>query len=205
VRASNVTITQSIIRCSGNRPVIHVIKGSTGLVLDQVELDGGGKASACIAFGDFKIYRSNLHDCVDGVDFTSNVVVASCYIHDLARGPNTHNDVLQTPGGDNDLIVDNTLEAYRPDTHDPMNAAVQTGRLDSPLSYVTVRHNYMDGGNYTVNAGASSTNGHTISHYTITENVFGRHFRYGPVQSIGSGTVFDGTNVWADDGQPVKG
>lgn len=204
VQANNVTITQSIIRCAGNRPVVHMLNGESGLVLDQVELDGASKASACIAFANFKIYRSNLHDCADGVDFTSNVVVSGCFIHDLARGPGTHNDALQTPGGYDDLIADNTLQAYRADTDDPMNAALQTGRLDQPLRNVTVRHNYMDGGNYTVNAGGSSTDGHSITDYTITQNVFGRHFRYGPVQSIGKGTVFDDTNVWADNGKPVK-
>ena len=203
VSADNVTITHSVIHCRRSLPAVWA-KDAKHLVLDQDEIDGGGTAEACVAFSDFAIYRSNLHDCVDGVDFSSNVVVQGCYIHDLARGPGTHNDTLQTLGGSNDIIRGNTLQAYRADTNDPMNAVIQTGRLKHALTNVVVEHNYMDGGNYTVNAGAPAPSDDPITGYVFKANVFGRHFRFGPVRSVGSGTIFDSSNVWADTGQPVK-
>jgi hypothetical protein len=204
IEANDVVITQSVIHCDRAAAAVRIAAGAKGAVLDQVEIDGGGSTSSCIAPQDFTIEQSNLHDCVDGVDFSSKVVIDDCYIHDLARTPGSHNDSLQTLGGADDLIEDNTLQAYRADTNDPMNSAIQTGHLNTPLSDVTVEHNYMDGGNFTVNAGATSTNGHAITGYVFKDNVFGRHFRYGPVQAVGPGTIFDASNVWFDDGQPVR-
>ena len=203
VKADNVEITESVIRCSRNGPAVRTFDGVKNLVLDQVEIDGLGKASTCVGFDNVTISRSNLHDCNDGVDFGSNVVIERSYIHDLARGDDTHNDAVQTLGGSNDVIKDSTLEAYRASTDDLMNSAIQTGHLSSPLTNVLIQHNYLDGGNYTVNAGATSTNGLPIQGYVFKDNVFGRHFRYGPVQAVGPGTTFDSSNVWADDGTPV--
>jgi hypothetical protein len=204
IQADDVTISQSIIHCSRAAPAVHVFPAFGGLVLDQVEIDGSGVTAACVAYDDFTILRSNLHDCVDGVDFGSNVTVKESDIHDLSRGKGTHNDVLQTLGGSDDVIQDNTLEAYRSSTNDLMNSAIQTGHLDKDLTNVLVEHNYMDGGNYTVNAGSTSRSGHIITDYVFIDNVFGRRSRYGPVQAVGAGTVFGTTNVWADDGEPVR-
>jgi hypothetical protein len=204
VEASNVVITQSIIHCSRGAAAVRVLPPATNLLLDQVEISGGGHSSACVSFESFTVERSNLHDCVDGIDFSSNVTVSGDYIHDLSRGRSTHNDSLQTLGGSNDVIKDNTLQAYRVSTRDPMNSAIQTGHLNEALSHVLVADNYMDGGNYTVNAGSTSTDGYPIKDYVFTGNVFGRDFRYGPVQAVGAGTTFDASNVWADNGQPVR-
>jgi hypothetical protein len=204
VMASDVTISQSVIHCNRAAPAVHVFPEFGNLVLDQVEIDGSGVTAACVGYDDFTILRSNLHDCEDGVDFGSNVTVQESYIHDLARQKGTHNDVLQTLGGSGDLIEDNTLEAYKTSTNDLMNSAIQTGHLDKDLVNVLVEHNYMDGGNYTVNAGSTSRSGHQISGYVFKDNVFGRHSRYGPVQALGTGIVFDTTNVWADTNESVR-
>jgi hypothetical protein len=204
VQADNVVITLSIIHCSRGTAAVRVLPTAKNLILDQVEISGGGHSSACVAFESFTVERSDLHDCVDGIDFSSDVTVVGNYIHDLTRGRTTHNDSLQTLGGTDDVIKDNTLQAYRVSTKDPMNSAIQTGHLNEALSHVLVENNYMDGGNYTVNAGSTSTDGYPISDYVFTGNVFGRDFRYGPVQAVGAGTTFDASNVWADDGQPVK-
>jgi len=204
VEADNVTITQSLIHCARTRRPAVQMKGGKNLVLDQVEIDGGGKTDSCVATNSFTIYRSNLHDCTDGIDFSSNVVIEGNYIHDLARSTGSHNDALQTLGGADDIIRNNTLQSFRADTHDPMNAAIQTGRLKRSLTNVLVEHNYMDGGNYTVNAGSPPTKGTVIEGYVFRNNVFGRDYRYGPVRAVGEGTVFDATNVWADTGKSVR-
>jgi hypothetical protein len=204
IQANDVVITESIIHCGRSAAAVRILGAATNAVLDQVEIDGGGAASACIAPQNFTIENSNLHDCVDGIDFNSNVTVLSCFIHDLARTSDSHNDTLQTLGGTDDLIKDNTLDAYRADTNDLMNSAIQTGHLNMPLTNVLIDHNFMDGGNYTVNAGSTSRDGHPITGYVFKDNVFGRHYRYGPVQAVGAGTSFDDSNVWSDDGQPVR-
>jgi hypothetical protein len=204
IEADNITITQSIIHCARTAPAVYVHAGFGRVTLDQIEIDGGGKTNACVGYDGFTIRRSNLHDCIDGIDFGSDVTVENCFVHDLSRLDGTHNDTLQTVGGDNVLIKDNTLEAYRADTKDLMNSAIQTGHLKGDLANVVVDHNFMDGGNYTVNAGSTSRSGHSITGYVFKNNVFGRRSRYGPVQAIGAGTVFDLTNVWADTGAAVR-
>ena len=177
---------------------------SGSLVMTHSEIDGLGQAPQCIGFNNFTLRAVNIHSCVDGIKFASNDVVENSYVHGLSRGDGTHNDAMQTLGGDNDVIRGNTLDAYNAATGDPMNAAIQTGHLVEALRNVVVDGNYLDGGNYTVNAGATSTNGYPISGYVFTNNVFGHHARYGAVAELGSGITFDSSNVWVDTGLRVR-
>jgi hypothetical protein len=124
-------------------------------------------------------------------------------VHDLTRTASSHNDAIQTLGGGDCVVRGNTLQAYRAATNDPMNSAIQTGHLVEALTNVIVDHNYMDGGNYTVNAGATSTDGWPISGYVFTHNVFGPDSRYGAIVELGAGISFDASNVWASSGLPV--
>jgi Domain of unknown function (DUF4082) len=197
IQANNVTIKNSLITCSRTSVAIRVAKGFGGFLLQDSEVNGGGKAAGCIGFGDFTLLRDNLHDCIDGVDGGGNAVVEYNYVHDLTRLSGTHNDTFQTVGGGHNLLVGNTLQAYRNSTNDLMNSSIQTGHLSSNLTDTLVEYNYMDGGNYTVNAGATSTNGFTIAGYVFVGNQFGHDSRYGPVAELGNGISFDSSNVWA--------
>ena len=204
VKASNVVIKNSRITCGRTTPAVRVYSGVTNLLVEDSEIDGAGTSPACIGYGEYTLFRSNLHDCVDGVEVGRDTAIEYSYVHDLSRGSGTHDDAIQTLGGVNILIVGNTLQAYRADTDDPMNASIQTGHLNENLTNALVAYNYMDGGNYTVNAGADSTNGYKISGYVFTGNRFGRDFRYGPVSELGTGITFDSSNVWADTGARVN-
>ena len=203
IKAANVVISDTLISCNRNSPVIHVFPGASVRV-SHSEIDGQGGASTAIGYDNYTLDAVDIHDCVDGISLGSNDVVENSYVHDLARGSGTHNDTIQTVGGSGDVVQGNTLEAYRASTGDFMNAAIQTGHLVEALSNVLVQGNYMDGGNYTVNAGSTSTNGFPISGYVFRSNVFGPNSRYGPVQALGAGITFDSSNVWASNGQPVN-
>jgi hypothetical protein len=202
IDAANVTIKNSRIHCSTNASVVSVSSGN--LIMSHSEIDGEGRAAQCISFSNYTLDAVDIHGCADGAKFASNVVIRNSYIHDLARGDGTHNDALQTMGGHDDVIEGNTLLAYSAADDDPMNAALHSGHITSDLRNVRVSNNYMDGGNYTVNAGATTTGGNSISGYVFTDNVFGPHSRYGAVASLGSGVSFDSSNVWASNGQPVR-
>jgi len=202
IDAADVTITNSRIRCGSDAGAVRMSSGS--LVMSHSEIDGLGNAPQCIAFNNFTLQAVNIHGCEDGIKFGSNDVVENSWVHGLARGIGTHNDAMQTLGGDNDVIRGNTLDAYDAATDDPMNAAIQTGHLVEALRDVVVDGNYMDGGNYTVNAGATSTDGYPISGYVFTNNVFGHDARYGPVTGLGSGISFDSSNVWVDTNTSVR-
>jgi hypothetical protein len=203
VEAANVTITDTLITCDRDSPVIHVYAGAS-VTVSHSEIDGQDGASTAIGYDNFTLDAVDIHDTVDGISLGSNDLIENSYVHDLARGDGTHNDAIQTQGGSNDVVEGNTLEAYRASTGDYMNSAIQTGHLVEALSNVLVEDNYLDGGNYTVNAGSTSTNGYPISGYVFRSNVFGPNSRYGPVQAIGAGTTFDSSNVWASNGQPVN-
>jgi hypothetical protein len=178
---------------------------SGSLTMSHSEIDGMNRTDECIAFDNFTLNAVDIHGCVDGIKLGSNDVIKASYVHSLARGAATHNDAIQTQGGSNDVIQDNTLMAYDAATNDPMNAAIQTGRMLEDLRNVIVRHNYMDGGNYTINAGGGSgADGYAKSNYVFSGNVFGHHARYGVIQGLGAGISFDATNVWVDTGLAVQ-
>jgi hypothetical protein len=200
VAASGVTITNSRIRCATNGSAVDVLSGSVKIV--NSEIDGLGTTDQCIGFDNFTLVGVDIYGCQDGIKLGSNDVVENSYVHNLARGDGSHNDAIQTVGGHNDVVRHNTLMAYNAATDDPMNAAIQTGHLNNPLTNVVIDDNYMDGGNYTVNAGSQSTDGNRISGYVFTNNVFGPDARYGPVAELGDGISFDSSNVWTN-GSPV--
>jgi hypothetical protein len=202
VKAANVVITNTRISCKRGGVAVRLYAGAS-LRMSNSEINGLGSTDSGIGYDNYTLVAVNIHDCVDGLTLGSNDVVASSYVHDLARGAGTHNDAIQTVGGSNSVVRDNTLEAYRASTADFMNSAIQTGHLIEPLTNILIQHNFMDGGNYTVNAGSTSTNGYSISAYIFKLNVFGNNSRYGPVQAVGSGTTFDSSNVWAATGRPV--
>jgi hypothetical protein len=197
IQANNVVIKNSRITCGRSTLALRVFPGFGNFLLQDSEINGLGAAAGCAGYGDFVLLRDNLHDCIDGVDGGGNLVVEYSYIHNLTRLTGTHNDAYQTVGGVHNLLVGNTLQAYRADTKDFMNSAIQTGHLSNNFSDTLVEYNYMDGGNFTVNAGAQSTSGHTIAGYVFVGNCFGHDFRYGPVSELGAGITFDSSNVWA--------
>jgi hypothetical protein len=71
--------------------------------------------------------------------------------------------------------------------------------LDS-ISNVVVEGNYLNGGNYTVYAGADR--GNSATGIKIINNRFGRDFVFGP-KSVDGNITWSG-NVWADTGAPVN-
>jgi hypothetical protein len=139
--------------------------------------------------GEYTLRRVNIHDVRDGPRIEgNNVRIEDSYIHHLTRVPDGHHDAIQVRKGVNIDIVGNTLEAWNASTGDPMNAAIQIGSLTGTLDDMLVEANYMDGGNYTVNAQKSSGN------VVFRSNVFGPNARYGPY-SDGPGVSFDASNI----------
>jgi hypothetical protein len=203
IKANNVVVEKSRVSCGRSTMAIRVYSGFGGLMVRDSEIDGLNQSPGCIGYGGYTLLRDNIHGCVDGIDGGGNVAIEYTYVHDLARLTGSHNDAFQTFGGAHNLVVGNTFQAYDAATNDPMNSAIQTGALNNALSDTLVEYNYFDGGNYTVNAGWSASNPYPISGYTFVGNRFGRDYRYGPVQGLGSSISFDSTNVWTDTGTPV--
>lgn len=202
VKAAHVTIRRSKIQCG--RPTTAIRNISSGpLLIEDVEIDGRGAVRAAVGFGNYTLRRVNIHNVLDGPRLGSNTTVVDSYIHDLARTPESHNDTLQTTGGSNIVIRHNTLLPYKSATRDPMNAAFMLGTTSSPrLQDILVEDNYVNGGNYTFNI-REDVQG--VSNLVFRGNRFGRDHRYGPAARVtGPGRTFDSSNVWHDNGQPVR-
>lgn len=200
VKANNVTIRNSLIRTSSHN-AIQLASGYAGLVVYDTEIDGMGVSGPAVVGSGYTLRRVNLHNVVEGPRLGSNTTVDRSYIHHLVRCSSCHVDALQTTGGSNIVISNNNLQAYNPDTNDPMNAAFQFGEEFSPVRNAVVSGNLMNGGNYTVNGGGGGTTGAEV---TFRNNRFQRDFRYGPAGNLFAGVSFDSSNVWDDNGTPIR-
>lgn len=199
VQADNVTIRRSIIDSTGTYPV-QLMGDAKGLVIEDSEIDGGGKASAAILKRGYTLRRVEIRNVKDGPRIEGDdVTIEDCLIWKLTRVEGGHHDTIQIRKGIGITIRHNTLLPYRADTDDPMNAAIQIGSAlgDVPISGLVVEGNYMDGGNYTINGGSS-----WVTEAVYRGNTFGEHFRYGVKKSVAGGSRWDGSNRMAN-GTPV--
>lgn len=197
IDADNVTVRNSRVQCAaGSGAVIKIGSGTSGALIENVEIDGQGASSNGVASGGFTLRRVNIHSTSDGVRAGSNTVIEHSYIHHLLRIGDSHSDAIQSVGGRNITIRYNNIQAYNSTTRDPMNAAFIFAPDLSPLANVEVYGNLLNGGNYTI-FGAKAENA------VVRDNAFGRNFRYGPVRL--DGTIgFDSSNHWHDNGKSVQ-
>ncbi|WP_329103837.1 hypothetical protein OG792_27955 [Micromonospora sp. NBC_01699] len=202
VRAKNVTIRNSRITCDSATFSIRTYDSATDLLVENVEINGMGKNSAAVCCANYTLRRVNIHHVVDGPRLSANTTVVDSWIHDLSRIPDSHNDTLQTTGGNNIVVRHNRLEPHDPDTRDPSNACLMIGSTTSDsVDNLLVEENYCNGGNYSIGVRDDLVG----SNIVIRGNRFGRDFRYGVIaRADQAGITWDrGSNVWFDSGQPV--
>lgn len=196
IEADNVTIRNTLIDNTGTYP-IRTTNGNTNLLVEDVEIKGNGQGNVAVYGGNYTLRRVDVHGTLDGPRVEgNNVVIEDSYVHHLHRVDGGHHDAIQIIRGVNVKIRGNNLQAYNPDTNDPMNAAIQVGSLNGPTGEVLVENNLMNGGNYTVNAGKSEGNS-----FTFRNNTFGDDARFG-IYSDGPGVTWVG-NVMEGSGAPA--
>jgi hypothetical protein len=196
IEADNVTIRNSLIDNTGTYP-IRTTNGNTGLLVEDTEINGNGQGNVAVYGGEYTLRRVNVHGTLDGPRVEgNNIVIEDSYVHHLHRVDGGHHDAIQIISGIGVDIRGNNLQAYNPDTGDPMNAAIQIGSLNGPTGDVVVENNLMNGGNYTVNAGKSEGNS-----FTFRNNTFGPNARYG-IYADGPGVTWVG-NVMQGSGAPA--
>lgn len=203
IDADNVTIRNTLVQTDTSLYPINVTDGTTGTLIDNVEVDNQGATGIGILLqGTATVRNANIHSAEDGIRIQEdNVVIEDSYIHDLQPYEGGHHDTIQIRSGDNVTIRGNNLQAYVPSLDTPLNASLQIGSLsgDDPISNLQVIGNLMNGGNFTINGGRS---GDTDSaHYA--NNRFGTDYRYGAVGNLQDGSTWANTNVWHDTGEPV--
>lgn len=205
VNADNVIIRNSLIQSATRLSPIMVMAGSTGVLIEHVEVDNLNSRGIGVNFkpGSSGTVRfANIHSGEDGIRISSsNVTIEYCYVHDLFRTPEGHHDSIQIRAGDNIVIRHNNLQAYVRQTKDPMNASLQIGSLATKdrISNLLVESNLMNGGNFTINGGKDG-----VESAIYRGNRFGRDFRYGVRGNMTKTSLWDASNVWDDDGRPVE-
>lgn len=204
IDADNVTVRNTLVQSPTDMYPIKVTPGSTGALIEDVEIDNeGGTGIGIYLQGTATIRNADIHSAEDGIRIQADdVVVEDSYIHDLQPYEGGHHDSIQIRSGDNVTIRRNNLQAYVASLDTPLNASLQIGSLagTDPITNLRVIGNLMNGGNYTINGGRK---GDTDSaHYA--DNRFGRDYRYGAVANLQDGSTWDDSNVWHDTGNPVR-
>jgi len=204
IAADDVTVRNSLVETDTRLYPILVESGVTGALIEDVEVDNRNSRGLGIYLkGEATVRRADIHSAEDGIRIESdNVTVEDSYIHHLHRAPGGHHDAVQIRRGDNITLRGNNLQAYRPDTDDPMNAAIQVGSLSGnrPIRNLLVEGNLLNGGNFTINGGGRGE----IASARFIDNRFGRDYRFDVVSNLQGNTVWAATNVWHDNGKPVR-
>ncbi|WP_165699998.1 right-handed parallel beta-helix repeat-containing protein [Ornithinimicrobium ciconiae] len=202
IDADDVTIRNTLVQTDTSLYPIRVLGGTSGALIEDVEVDNLGGTGLGIFFsGSGTVRRADIHSAEDGIRIQSDdVTIEDSYIHDLHRQSGGHHDAIQIRSGDNITIRGNNLQAYVVPADDPMNAALQIGSLlgDDTISDLVVTGNLMNGGNYTINGGGRGEV--DSAHYA--NNRFGRNYRFSVTGNLHN-SVWEDTNVWHDTGEPV--
>lgn len=203
IAADDVTIRNTLIQGGGSLYPIRVEGGTTGTLIEHVEVDNLGDTGIGILLsGSGTVRYVDIHSAEDGIRIQSDdVTLEYSYIHDLQRQPGGHHDTVQIRSGDNVTLRGNNLQPYVASTDDPMNAALQIGSLagSDRISNLLVTGNLMNGGNFTINGGGRNE----VDSARYSDNQFGREFRYAPIGNL-QHSVFESSNVWFDTGEPVR-
>ncbi|ROT33282.1 hypothetical protein [Micromonospora sp. HM5-17] len=197
VYARDVVIRRTKITCAGGPFAIRTLGSAVNLLVEDVEIDGRGWASAAVHLDDYTLRRVDIHHVRDGVRLGSRTVVVDSWIHDLVPAPGSHNDCLRVSDATDVVVRHNRLDAYQPDTGEPLNSCLL---LDGAVHNLRFEENYCDGGAYSVTIRPELV----ASNVVIRGNVFGRRYRLGAVSRPGHpGVHWADSNVWCDDGRPV--
>jgi F5/8 type C domain len=102
VNAPNVTIRNSRIRTNAFWAIDN---NSTGLVVEDTEIDGLNGFGTCFGSSDAIVRRANIHGCENGFNvWPGNLTVEDSYIHDLTTGGSAHTDGAQFGRGAHDIV-----------------------------------------------------------------------------------------------------
>lgn len=201
VQHSNVTIRNVRVRGTG-RYGIYVPSSLDGsvrnLVIEDTQIVGvsGERSSGLVHYGQWTARRVDISGYADGVKMRSNQILESSWIHDLYKSNGSHNDAIQSIGGRNSVIRNNTIEGpWRSQT-----SAILLQSNSSSIENWVIEGNRLVGGNFTLYL-TDKGNGHGAPrNVTVRNNVWVRgSWQFGELKiDEGPGLVWSGNRY--DDG-----
>lgn len=199
INANNVTFKNSRVR-SSEFVVVRVQSGRTGVVIQDVEVNGvgtGNDGDDGIAGEGATILRVNVYNVENGVTPMSShspMLIQDSYIHDLKASGSPHYDGIQIDGGlANITIRHNTVINPWGQT-----SAVMIDNYFGTISNVIVDNNRLIGGGYTVYSDGQFTGG-SITGVSFTNNRLGKG-------QYGYASINHNTNaIWTGNVDDVTG
>jgi len=207
VSANNVTITRS--KVSGGR-VNAGYGNQTGLVLIDVEIDGGNRDStAGIGEDNYTCIRCNVWRTGRGANAGTNVVIRDSWFHDFYKTPDAHMSGIGSNGGNNNQIIHNNIDCQETACS---GALVMYGDFE-PIANVLIQQNlFASPGSYCTYAGSVSGKPYpNATNVRYLDNLWSKKYTpvcgmYGPVTSWAwnAGNVWNSGNRWQDGSGPVN-
>lgn len=220
IAAKNVTVRNVRVRTNSARNGIHVEAGTSGTLIEHVEVQTGVKGRDADA-GIGGVGRSGHHGKPG-----SNITVRHTWIHGLgdsikladdslyqnnvlrpsrAKGSDTHVDGAQASGRGHFIFEDNNVDLglYSPGDTAPVFIQDWTGKKFKPVAGVIVRNNFLKGGVYAFHSeNGKNGKGGLVKDVLVTGNTIAcGQSKYGDAY-LARG--FRGDVGTCEDGSPVK-
>lgn len=149
INADDVTVRNTFVRASGSRFGIRILEGASGVVLREVTVVGDPGCAAGVTGAGYRAVALDVSACNDGFKVGADTTIEETWVHDLRKEPGSHNDCIQSTGGDGIQILRNRLDG-------PFQTSTSALKLDgqrSPLRDVVIDGNLLHGGSFTLYLG----------------------------------------------------
>ncbi|MFZ4584615.1 MAG: hypothetical protein ACOYNI_05235 [Acidimicrobiia bacterium] len=200
IAANNVTVRN--FRANN----VYKEPAKVGLTLMDGEIHGEQNNTADgVVWSDYTAIRIEVHNVFDAFKAMGNVVIESCYVHDLnfftgsdaGAGGYSHNDGVQISSGSNVVIRKSRIIPTEG------NSAIFIDSDQGPIDSVTVTQNILGGGGFTLYSigSRSAPQFGRPTNVSITDNVFTETHLFDYATIAATGTRFARNVNWS--GQPV--
>jgi hypothetical protein len=195
LNANNVTLRNVRIRCSSLYGV-RVASGATGVLIEDVEIDGLGSTSTKGIVGtQLTARRVNVHSLLTAFVLQRQSAYEDSFVHDLVGDGS---GILMS-GGSNVTLRGNSLRVSQ-----ALDAVVEVRSAVQPIQDVLVEGNFLDGAGRAFSASGDGPGGASFpcSGVVVRKNRFGRA-SLNSSRAVGvSGFVWE-DNVWDDTGEQI--
>jgi hypothetical protein len=198
IKADNVTIKRSRIRCESYFP-IRIYEGFRNAVIEDTEIDGlnSGTTNAAVGFEHYTLRRVNIHSLGEGPHMGTDVLIENSYVHDLASCDICHNDAIQSSGALNVVLRHNTFI----NDATGKNAVVRIATEQGDSHNFLVENNLLAGGNFAVQV-RSQGNGFPAGVRVINNRIVPT-WRFGPFD-VTDGRIEASGNFRDDNLEPLS-